>query len=63
MVPPYGLNSQATCVYRCGAPTDCGTTGFGCEGGFCCGKKFFRCCHTGTTCAAGSACGADDYCQ
>lgn len=53
-------SSQAICLYRCNANSDCPTNV--CQSGFCCGNVGYRCC-SGNQCPLGGTCGANGYCQ
>ena len=57
---PPSPNPAPTCISSCVTGADCQGTGR-CSNGFCCGQRFYRCCATGTACAAGTC--TNGYCQ
>ena len=54
---PPSPNPAPSCISACTTGTDCPLTGQ-CSNGFCCGKRYFRCC--GTTCSTGTC--TNGYC-
>ncbi len=54
--------TTAACFPACTAASQCGTSNFGCESGFCCGRSSYRCCTSGTACRDGTTCQGDGYC-
>jgi hypothetical protein len=52
-------NDTATCTLPC--PTLSCATNTTCQNGFCCGKRYFRCC-AGGACPGGGTCQANGYC-
>jgi hypothetical protein len=56
-----GAPAASACTTGCTEATQC-PPGHGCEGGFCCGGRGFRCCQ-GASCPVSGSCGVLEYCQ